>query len=90
MLKIFQAVHRYIRSSVSDGSVLSLTIPHLCRISEGLTFSVDDTEIGTAAPPDDGFWGLGEFDQDTWRNNPWQGRSKMAPFDQPVSISNHI
>lgn len=49
---------------------------------EGITFTVDGAEIGNVSPPEGGFWELGEFDQDAWRENPWQGRSKMAPFDQ--------
>ncbi|XP_043233950.1 beta-1,3-glucan-binding protein-like [Amphibalanus amphitrite] len=57
---------------------------------DGLTFSVDDNEIGTAAPPEGGFWEMGGFDQDTWRNNPWAGRSKMAPFDQPFYIKFNV
>ena len=41
-------------------------------------------------PPEGGFWELGEFDQDTWRNNPWQGRSKMAPFDQEFYLKLNV
>ena len=60
-------------------------VPFSARVSDGLTFTVDETVLGTAAPPEGGFWEMGGFDADTWRNNPWQGRSKMAPFDQPVT-----
>ena len=62
--------------SVSECVILSA--------ADGLTFTVDDTVLGTASPPDGGFWEMGGFGDDTWRNNPWDRRTKMAPFDQPV------
>ncbi|KAF0306960.1 Beta-1,3-glucan-binding protein [Amphibalanus amphitrite] len=57
---------------------------------EGITFSVDGADIGSVTPPEGGFWELGEFDQDTWRDNPWQGRSKMAPFDQEFYLKLNV
>ncbi|XP_037087444.1 beta-1,3-glucan-binding protein-like [Pollicipes pollicipes] len=57
---------------------------------EGIKFSVDDTALGEVTPPAGGFWELGGFNKDTWRNNPWQGRSKMAPFDQPFYLKLNV
>jgi len=45
---------------------------------EGITFLIDDLEMGHVNPPEGGFWQLGEFSG----NNIWSDGSKMAPFDQ--------
>ncbi|XP_030761869.1 beta-1,3-glucan-binding protein-like [Sitophilus oryzae] len=48
---------------------------------DGFIFYVDNEEIGSVSPPTGGFWELGGFAQ-TNVNNPWEGATKMAPFDQ--------
>ena len=40
-----------------------------------------------AEPDEQGFWGIGNFDQDIpGVDNPWKDGSKMAPFDREVSV----
>jgi len=51
---------------------------------------VDGEQIGAAVPPEGGFWEFGGFDQDTWRDNPWTGRTKMAPFDQDFYLKLNV
>jgi len=64
---------------------------YLCEWTpDYIKFSIDGTEIGTVTPPAGGFWEFGEFTQDTWRSNPWQGRSKMAPFDQEFYLKMNV
>ena len=51
---------------------------------EKITFSIDDTEIGTITVPDGGFWELGEFEKEygPGMNNPWEMYGKNAPFNK--------
>lgn len=53
--------------------------------SDHISFSIDDQLIGSITPPDGGFWELGNLAQ-TNVNNPWNGYTKMAPFDQEFHI----
>lgn len=50
-----------------------------------IKFFIDGNEIGTVAPPAGGFWELGNL-ASTGYSNPWEGDSKMAPFDQEFYI----
>ncbi|CAG2066424.1 unnamed protein product, partial [Timema podura] len=48
-----------------------------------LKFSLDNEELGTVTPNDQGFWGLGGFSAiNPTAENPWRFATKMAPFDQ--------
>ncbi|XP_064620833.1 beta-1,3-glucan-binding protein-like [Lineus longissimus] len=48
-----------------------------------IRFFLDGEEILKVDPGANGFWSFGEFDTGLPGNdNPWQGASKMAPFDQ--------
>lgn len=49
--------------------------------SNGFEFYIDNELVGTITPPEGGFWELGEFAQ-SGVDNPWEGGTKMAPFDQ--------
>lgn len=50
-----------------------------------MRFSIDDVEIGTVEPDDNGgFWEYGGFDNVSNTDDPWQYGSKMAPFDEKV------
>ena len=48
---------------------------------------VDGEEILRVDPGPGGFWDFGEFDRKQGYNNPWQGASRMAPFDQEVRFA---
>ncbi|KAL5013320.1 hypothetical protein ScPMuIL_007590 [Solemya velum] len=50
-----------------------------------IKFYLDDELILNVAPGPGGFWDLGNLGQLNF-NNPWQGRPKMAPFDQEFFI----
>nr|CAD7452669.1 unnamed protein product [Timema tahoe] len=51
--------------------------------SDYLKFSLDNEELGTVTPNDQGFWGLGGFSAiNPTAENPWRFGTKMAPFDQ--------
>ncbi|XP_045463336.1 beta-1,3-glucan-binding protein-like [Harmonia axyridis] len=52
---------------------------------DNITFKIDNQTIGTASPPEGGFWEMGDF-SNTNMVNPWRGGSKMAPFDQEFYI----
>lgn len=52
---------------------------------EHIKFSIDDVELGTITPPEGGFWELGNLASSGYAN-PWEGSSKMAPFDQEFYI----
>ncbi len=54
--------------------------------SNGITFYVDGQQTGSVTPSDGGFWKLVGFSG----NNIWSSGSKMAPFDQPVSIKLYV
>ena len=45
---------------------------------------VDGEEVLRVDPGPSGFWNFGGFDQRQGYDNPWQGASRMAPFDQEV------
>ncbi|KAF7274037.1 hypothetical protein GWI33_013278 [Rhynchophorus ferrugineus] len=47
--------------------------------TEGFIFYIDNEQIGSVTVPNGGFWEYGGFAN---VDNPWQGSSKMAPFDQ--------
>lgn len=51
----------------------------------GIKYLIDGTEMGYI-PVEDGFWKRGGFEGD----NIWASGTKMAPFDQEVSISINI
>lgn len=48
---------------------------------EHISFSIDGVTLGTITPPAGGFWELGGLSS-TGYSNPWQGETRMAPFDQ--------
>ena len=48
---------------------------------------VDGEEILRVDPGPGGFWDFGDFDRKQGYNNPWQGASRMAPFDQEVRFA---
>lgn len=48
---------------------------------DSISFSVDGVTLGTVAPPAGGFWELGDLGS-SGMSNPWEGDTKMAPFDQ--------
>lgn len=50
-----------------------------------IKFLLDGNEMGTVAPPAGGFWELGNL-ASTGYSNPWEGDTKMAPFDQEFYI----
>lgn len=41
-------------------------------------------EVLGTVNPGSSFWNFGEFEKQGVHDNPWQGRGKMAPFDQQV------
>ncbi|CAG9837275.1 unnamed protein product [Diabrotica balteata] len=45
-----------------------------------ITFSIDNTVLGTVSPPEGGFWELGNFPTNI--ENPWAAGTRMAPFDR--------
>lgn len=50
-----------------------------------IRFFIDGNIIGTVTPPAGGFWELGNLGSSGY-SNPWEGDSKMAPFDQEFYI----
>jgi len=53
---------------------------------EGVKFYIDGTLVKQVLAPKNGLWKLGMDDETNRRNNPWIPGSRMAPFDQPVSL----
>ena len=62
-----------------------ITLPHLLWSTH--RFMVDGEEILRVDPGPGGFWDFGDFDRKQGYNNPWQGASRMAPFDQEVRFA---
>ena len=50
--------------------------------ADGITYYIDEENIGGIYPPEGGFWELGEFDG----QNIWGDGTKMAPFDKDFYI----
>ena len=58
------------------------------RTPRSIKFYVDDELIGEAAPPDGGFWGLGQFELlNPGLTNIWADGTRMSPFNDEVSYS---
>jgi len=54
----------------------------------GFEFFIDDEKFGKVQVEPEGFWKLGEFEDNHGdKSNPWTQGSKMAPFDEDFSIS---
>ncbi|XP_070564349.1 beta-1,3-glucan-binding protein-like isoform X2 [Ptychodera flava] len=54
---------------------------------DSMTFYLDDQEILHVDPGKNGFWEYGNFHKDAPNaDNPWQGATKLAPFDQEFYI----
>lgn len=54
--------------------------------NKSIGFYLDGEEVGTIAPPEGGFWKLGEFDKNPGGENVWKDGGLMAPFDQEVKL----
>jgi hypothetical protein len=56
-------------------------------VPDYIRFGVNDETIGQVTPSDGGFWEIGQFSSQVGNvDKCWEFGSKMAPFDQPVSI----
>jgi hypothetical protein len=56
---------------------------HQGEFEDYIKFSIDNVETGRVAPPNGGFWELGNFSSTL--TNIWANGTKMAPFDHEVS-----
>ena len=61
---------------------------HVYRMNwtaDGISFFFDGHFVGSLKPPPQGLWKM-VLDDEKSGINPWKQGSKMAPFDQPVSL----